>query len=49
MLWYWRGGSAYYRPEPLDAARAEQIEREYGSQDPAVYAGSAGDTIATDF
>jgi amino acid transporter len=48
MLWYWRRGSAYYRPEPLDAARAEQNEREYGSQDP-VYAGSAGDTIATDF
>ncbi|GAA3371730.1 APC family permease [Streptomyces sannanensis] len=47
MLWYWRKGSPYYRPARLDAARTEQLDEEYGRQEP-VYAASSGDTLSTD-
>ncbi|RNL72013.1 APC family permease [Streptomyces sp. I6] len=48
MVWYWRQGSAYYRPAALDAARAIEAE--------GVYSGAASvrhdgprDAMATDF
>ncbi|MEU1184926.1 APC family permease [Streptomyces sp. NPDC005820] len=46
MFWYRR--STYYRPDRLDAARTEQVAREYERLEP-VSASSADDTVATDF
>ncbi|MCF1592896.1 APC family permease [Streptomyces muensis] len=46
MVWYRR--STYYRPHRLDAAKTEQVAREYERLEP-VPASSADDTVATDF
>ncbi|GGP70513.1 APC family permease [Streptomyces melanogenes] len=48
MLWYWRRGSAYYRPAALDAGRAIAVDEVYASSGPGrpEYAGAA---LPTDF
>ncbi|MGW7367764.1 APC family permease [Streptomyces sp. NPDC054841] len=48
MLWYWRRGSAYYRPAKLDAARAIEAEEPYNGPSSA-RRDSARDAMATDF
>ncbi|WP_336323678.1 APC family permease [Streptomyces lavendofoliae] len=48
MLWYWRKGSAYYRPARLDAVRAMAAA---GPYDPARqdHRAEGNETLATDF
>ncbi|MFE5940786.1 APC family permease [Streptomyces sp. NPDC056470] len=48
LFWYWRQGSPYYKPAPLDAAHQEQLDREFGDSTP-LHAASFGDSRATDF
>ncbi|MFM9695995.1 APC family permease [Streptomyces europaeiscabiei] len=52
MLWYWRKGSEYYRPAPLDAA--ETVETDAAAGDAAAAAAAAGrshahEGLPTDF
>ncbi|MFI6683104.1 APC family permease [Streptomyces sp. NPDC050485] len=47
MLWYWRQGSAYYRPARLDATRADADGGHPGSRTPTP--GYAGAGLPTDF
>ncbi|MEU6483461.1 APC family permease [Streptomyces sp. NPDC046887] len=51
MAWYWRRGSPYYRPAPLDAARALAAAAPYGvpRQDGRSSADGSPETLATDF
>ncbi|OAR24386.1 amino acid permease [Streptomyces sp. ERV7] len=46
MLWYWRRGSAYYRPAALDAGRAVAVDEAYTGPGRPEYAGAA---LPTDF
>ncbi|MFE3323876.1 APC family permease [Streptomyces sp. NPDC059176] len=48
MLWYWRQGSAYYRPAKLDASRAMEVEEPYAGAS-AARPGASRDSMATDF
>ncbi|MER6999787.1 APC family permease [Streptomyces sp. NPDC000410] len=48
MLWYWRRGSAYYRPARLDAARAMEAAAQYEISASGRRAGHR-ESLATDF
>ncbi|WP_329400371.1 APC family permease [Streptomyces melanogenes] len=48
MLWYWRRGSAYYRPAALDAGRAIAVDEVYASAG-AGRTEYAGAPLPTDF
>ncbi|MDN3297715.1 APC family permease [Streptomyces ficellus] len=49
LLWYWRKGSSYYRPAPLDAARAMAAAEPYDVPRQRHPGGDGNDTLATDF
>ncbi|MFJ8586396.1 APC family permease [Streptomyces sp. NPDC093595] len=49
MLWYWRRGSAYYRPARLDAARALAAADPYAVPGQRRGGAAAGEPLATDF
>ncbi|MFE7775444.1 APC family permease [Streptomyces sp. NPDC057445] len=48
MFWYWRRGSAYYRPAKLDAVRAIEAEEPY-ARSASTRPDNSRDALATDF
>ncbi|MET9799691.1 APC family permease [Streptomyces sp. NPDC006368] len=49
MLWYWRRGSAYYRPARLDAAQALAAAEPYAVPRQRRGGAGSGEPLATDF